>query len=142
MAILASALVLVLIEPGSVGAKVHRGGGKVHLAWPYSKKGRPADPLAQWLAKQSGPACPKHRKKSHCPKLRASSKHKRAKASEAAVIPSVDRGPRRLDANPVARIASPVARAAATPDSDDPETKMPGKSSGASAGVSDRFSTV
>src|SRR5882757_10173256 len=112
LAILASVLALVLIAPGSAAAKVHHSGGKVHLAWPYSKKGRPADPLAQWLAKQSGPACPKHRKKSHCPKLRRSNKHKRAKASEAAVIPSVDRGPRRLDTDPVATIASPVAHAA------------------------------
>jgi hypothetical protein len=37
---------------------------------------------------------------------------------------------------------APIARAAATPESDDPETKMPGKRSGASAGVSDRFSTL
>jgi hypothetical protein len=114
VAILASALALVLIAPGSAAANFHRSGGKVRLAWPYSKKGRPADPLAQWLAKQSGPACPKHRKKSRCPKLRASRKHKRAKASEAAVIPSLDRAPRRYNADPVARIASPVARAAAT----------------------------
>ncbi len=86
--------------------KRHRTGGKVKLAWPYAKKGRPADPLARWLARQSGPACPKHRKKSRCPKLRARSKRKGAKASEAAAIPSVDRAPRRYGADPVARIAA------------------------------------
>jgi hypothetical protein len=125
VAILASTLVVAVAgtgvaqaSPGSTAstAKVKKGrvGGKVDLAWPYSRKGRPADPLAQWLAKQSGPACPKHRKKSHCPKLRASGQHKGAKASEAAVIPSIDRAPRHYDADPVARIASPIAMAAAT----------------------------
>jgi hypothetical protein len=98
----------------SAAKKVKKRGSKVDLAWPYVKKGRPADPLARWLARQSGPACPKHRKKSRCPKLKRSKKHKRAKASEAVAIPSVDRGPRRYDANPVARISAPVAHAAAT----------------------------
>src|SRR4051794_20118999 len=28
-------------------------GGRVRLAWPYSKGGRPADPLSRWLARQS-----------------------------------------------------------------------------------------
>jgi hypothetical protein len=27
--------------------KRHRTGGKVRLAWPYTKKGRPSDPLAR-----------------------------------------------------------------------------------------------
>ncbi|HEX3561568.1 MAG TPA: hypothetical protein VHU24_01920 [Solirubrobacterales bacterium] len=86
--------------------KRHRVGGRVTLAWPHSKKGRPADPLSQWLARQSGPACPKHRKKSRCAKLRGGKKRNGAKASEAVAIPSLDRGPRRLDADPVARIAA------------------------------------
>jgi hypothetical protein len=90
-------------------AKVHRTGGKVTLAWPYSKKGRPADPLAQWLARQAGPTCPKgHKKKSRkrCHKLRAHQKAKRGRASAAVAVPSVDRGPRRYDADPIARIAA------------------------------------
>jgi hypothetical protein len=118
VAILASAIALTAIAPvladarssapasASKAKKRHRVGGRVKLAWPYSKKGRPADLLSRWLAKQSGPTCPKHRKKKKCPKLRARPKRKSAKASEAVAIQSVDRGPRRLDADPVARIAA------------------------------------
>ncbi len=118
LAIVASAIAVAVVAPGFAQAspttaasvakakKRHRTGHKVRLAWPYAKKGRPADPLARWLARQSGPACPKHRKKSRCPKLRPRSKRKGAKASEAAAIPSLDRAPRRYDADPVARIAA------------------------------------
>lgn len=118
VAIIASILVMAVAgtelaqaSPGpsasTAKTKKRRVGGKVDLAWPYAKKGRPADPLAQWLARQSGPACPKRRKKSHCPKLRHGLKAKRASsASEAVAIPSIDRGPRRYDAAPVARIAA------------------------------------
>jgi hypothetical protein len=86
--------------------KRHRVGGRVALAWPYAKGNRPADPLSRWLARQSGPQCPKQRKKRNCPRLRADHKRKAGKASEAVAIPSVDRGPRRLDADPVARISA------------------------------------
>ncbi len=92
----------------------HRTGGKVRLAWPYTKKGRPSDPLARWLARQAGPVCGKSREKRHksCPKLRV--KHRRgARKSESLAVPSVDRGPKRLDSSPVATISSPVARTAA-----------------------------
>ena len=118
VAILASAIALTAIAPALVDAsssapasaskakKRHRVGGRVKLAWPYSNKGRPADPLGRWLARQSGPTCSKHRKKKNCPKLGTRPKRKSAKASEAVAIPSVDRGPRRLDADPVARIAA------------------------------------
>jgi hypothetical protein len=96
--------------PAAVSKAKKRGrtGGKVRLAWPYSSHGRPTDPLARWLARQAGPTCPKHRKKSHkrCSKLRAGNKRRGAKASEAVAVQSVDRGPRRYDAGPVARIAS------------------------------------
>ena len=94
--------------------KRHRTGGKVRLAWPYTKKGRPSDPLARWLARQAGPVCSKSQKKKHkrCSTLRA--KHKRgARKSESLAVPSMDRGPKRLDSSPVATISSPVARAAA-----------------------------
>jgi hypothetical protein len=96
-------------SPGASAAKLHRAGGKVALAWPYSKKGRPADPLARWLARQAGPTCPKpHKKKSRkrCRRLRAHKKAKRGRASAALAVPSVDRGPRRYDAHPIARIAA------------------------------------
>ncbi len=116
VAFLASAIALGGIAPAQAspagpataakGKKRHRSGGEVKLAWPYAKKGRPADPLARWLARQSGPTCPKHRKKSRCPKLRPRSKRKGAKASEAATIPGLDRAPRRYDSDPVARIAA------------------------------------
>jgi hypothetical protein len=118
LAIVASAIACAVIVPGLAQAtssapasaakakKRHRVGGKVQLAWPYAKKGRPADPLARWLARQSGPTCPRHRKKSRCPKLRTRSKGKGAKAAEALAIPSVDRGPRRYDSDPVARISA------------------------------------
>jgi hypothetical protein len=89
--------------------KRHRSGRRVHLAWPYTKKGRPADPLGRWLARQAGPTCPKHRKKKsnkNCPRLRAGKKQRGAKASEAAAIPALDRAPRRYGADPVARIAA------------------------------------
>jgi hypothetical protein len=89
--------------------KRHRTGGEVTLAWPYSKRGRPADPLGQWLAQQAGPTCPKHRNKKsrkNCPKLRPGKKRKSSKASEALAVPSVDRGPRRYDADPVAHISA------------------------------------
>jgi hypothetical protein len=92
----------------------HRTGGKVRLAWPYTKKGRPSDPLGRWLARQAGPVCSKSRKKKHkrCSKLRA--KHNRGgRKSKSLAVPSVDRGPKRLDSSPVATISSPVARAAA-----------------------------
>ncbi len=109
--ILASALSLALIGPLAADAKVHRSGGKVRLAWPYSAKGRPANPLSRWLAKQAGPVCSKKKGKKarkKCPRLRSRKKRKGAKssASEAAAIPSVDRGPKRLDAQPLARIAT------------------------------------
>jgi hypothetical protein len=89
--------------------KRHRTGGKVTLAWPYSKRGRPTDPLEAWLAQQAGPTCPKHRSKKsrrNCPKLRAGKKHGGAQASEALAVPSVDRGPRRYDSDPIAHISS------------------------------------
>ena len=118
MAILVCAVGLTAVAPalaaGGPGSqaspakakKRHRVGGRVRLAWPHSKKGRPADPLSQWLARQSGPTCPKHRKKSRCPKLGGGKNGKGRKAAEAVAVPSVDRGPRRLDADPVARIAA------------------------------------
>ncbi len=94
--------------------KRHRRGGRVRLAWPYSKGLAPSDPLARWLAKQSGPKCAKHRRKARkkarrkCPRLHAGRKGKKraGKSSEALAVPSVDRGPKRYDASPVARIAS------------------------------------
>jgi hypothetical protein len=121
VAILASAIALTAIAPALADAnssapasaskakKRHRVGGRVKLAWPYSKKGRPADPLSRWLARQSGPVCLKHGKKARkkCPRLRGKRRREKgAKASEAVAIPSIDRGPRRLDADPVARIAA------------------------------------
>ena len=122
LAIVASVLTLALVGPTltqasapaslSKAKKLRRTGGRVDLAWPYVKKGRPADQLARWLARQSGPTCPKHRKKSHCPKLRVKSK-KGARKSESLAVPSVDRGPARKDPSPVATISAPVASAAA-----------------------------
>ncbi len=126
LAIVGTALAFTVIVPtlspaspsGTASAakakKRHRSGGRVHLAWPYAKKGRPADPLGRWLARQAGPTCPKHRKKkSHknCSRLRggkkrAGKKQRGAKASEAAAIPALDRAPRRYGADPVARIAA------------------------------------
>ena len=115
LVLLVAVLTTALVGPGLAHAKgPHRTGGRVQLAWPYAKHGRPADPLARWLAKQSGPTCPKkkgkkHKKaRKHCPRLRArkGKKAKRATASESAAIPSLDRGPRRYDANPVARIST------------------------------------
>lgn len=121
MAIVGAALAFTVIVPTLAPAspsetasvaktkKRHRSGGRVHLAWPYAKKGRPADPLGRWLARQAGPTCPKHRKKkSHknCLRLRAGKKQRGAKASEAAAIPALDRAPRRYGADPVARIAA------------------------------------
>src|SRR3954447_11237603 len=114
--IIATALAVVALLPELAGASPtasqsgrHRTGGRVHLTWPYAKKGRPTDALSRWLARQSGPACSKHRKKKarrSCPTLKTSKKkHKAGKASEAMAIPAVDRGPKRYDANPVARIA-------------------------------------
>ncbi len=128
VALVASALALTALGPSLAQAspsspaaaakakKRHRVGGRVTLAWPHTNRGRPADPLAQWLARQAGPTCPKHRKKKarkSCPKLRAGKKGRSANASEAVAVPSVDRGPRRYDANPVARIAA--ATTLATP---------------------------
>src|SRR3954453_4145063 len=82
-------------------------GGRVRLAWPYSKGGRPADPLSRWLARQSGPVCSKAHKKSRkrCPKLRRRSHKKGRKASVTLAVPSVDRGPKHSDPSPLARIA-------------------------------------
>jgi hypothetical protein len=112
IAILASAMAIALLvgpaAPGAAAKAKKRGrvGGKVTLAWPHTKKGRPSDPLSRWLARQSGPICPKHKKKSKCPKLGAHPKRKAGKASESLAIPSVDRGPRRYDTDPVAHIAA------------------------------------
>jgi hypothetical protein len=112
IAIVAGALAIaLLVGPAASGAaakakKRGRVGGKVTLAWPHTKKGRPSDPLSRWLARQAGPICPKHKKKSKCPKLGARPTRKAGKASEALAIPSVDRGPRRYDTDPVAHIAA------------------------------------
>src|SRR3954447_2705906 len=112
LAIVASAISIALIAglgvPGAAAKAKKRGraGSKVTLAWPHSKKGRSADPLSRWLARQSGPICPKHKKKSKCPKLGAHPKRKARKASESLAIPSVDRGPKRYDSDPVARISA------------------------------------
>jgi hypothetical protein len=54
-----------LASPTASSAAKHRIGGKVSPAWPL--KGRPpSNPLARWMAGQSGPTCPtaKHSRKS------------------------------------------------------------------------------
>ncbi len=130
LAISVSAISLALVGPGLAHAspsgpasaakakKRHRVGGKVRLAWPYSKRGRPSDSLGQWLARQTGPVCPRGReahKHKRCPKL--SAKHtngkRGARKSESLAIPSVDRGPKGQYRSPVATISAPLARAAA-----------------------------
>jgi hypothetical protein len=90
--------------------KRHHVGGRVRLAWPYSKGPSPADPLSRWLARQSGPVCSKAHKKSHkrCPKLRRRGHKTGRKASTTLAVPSVDRGPKHSDPSPMARIAADV----------------------------------
>jgi len=90
----------------AAAAKRRHARDHVRLAWPYTSKGRPADPLAQWLAQQAGPVCPKHKRHRNCPRLGQPRHARRTHRAEAARIPAVDRGPKRYDADPVARIAS------------------------------------
>jgi hypothetical protein len=102
---------------GAKKQKRHRVGGRVRTAWPLGGKA-PADPLARWLARQVGPACPKRAKgakkqsqkkrASACPRLRKNGHAKRGAKAATATLPlsGADRGPKRYSSSPVARIAA------------------------------------
>ncbi len=97
---------------GAKKQKRHRVGGRVRTAWPLGGQA-PADPLARWLARQVGPACPKRakgaKKKNRaaaCRRLRKNGRVKRGAKVATLPLSGADRGPRRYHSAPVARIAA------------------------------------